>query len=70
MATVKAGRNKTIDTPLSAGQMYLDRCISVTQNQNNLDGVVDKTIMGNMLEVCGLLPLLSLDPRGQWQGRS
>ena len=52
MATVKAGRNKTIDTPLSEGQIYLDRCIAVTQRQVDLDGVLDKTVIGNMLDVC------------------
>ena len=45
MATVKAGRNKTIDTPLSEGQIYLDRCIAVTQRQVGLGGVLDKTVI-------------------------
>ena len=31
MATIKASRNKTIDTSLSEGQLYLNRCITVTQ---------------------------------------
>lgn len=61
MATVKAGRNKTIDTPLSEGQVYLDRCIAVTQVQTDLSGVLDKTIIGNMLDVCTLLPAKSID---------
>lgn len=61
MATVKAGRNRTIDTPLREGQIYLDRCIAVTQKQANLDGVLDKTIVGNMLDVCPLLPSRSID---------
>lgn len=61
MATVKAGRNRTIDTPLKEGQIYLDRCIAVTQKQANLDGVLDKTIVGNMLDVCPLLPSRSID---------
>ena len=61
MATVKAGRNKTIDTPLSEGQVYLERCITVTQKQADLSGVVDKTIIGNMLDVCSLLPAKSID---------
>ena len=61
MATVKAGRNKTIDTPLSEGQIYLERCIAVTQKQVDLNGVMDKTIIGNMLDVCSLLPAKSID---------
>lgn len=61
MATVKAGRNKTIDTPLSEGQIYLDRCIAVTQRQVDLGGVLDKTVIGDMLDVCSLLPPKSID---------
>lgn len=45
MAVVKAGRNKTIDTPLSEGQIYLDRCITVTQKQVDLTGVLDKLLL-------------------------
>jgi len=61
MATTKAGRNKTIDTPVSEGQFYLDRCIAVTAPQNDLCSVLNKTILGNMLEVCTLLPPESVD---------
>lgn len=61
MAITKAGRNKTIDTPLSECQMYLDRCISVSEKQNDLGLVKDKTILGNTLEVCALLPEKSMD---------
>lgn len=61
MATVKADRNKTIDTSLSEGQIYLDRCIAVTQKQVDLAGVLDKTVIGNMLNVCALLPPKSID---------
>lgn len=61
MATVKAGRNKTIDTPLNEGQVYLKRCITVTQEQADLSGVVGKIIVGNMLDACSLLPSKSID---------
>lgn len=61
METVKASRNKTIDTPLSEGQVYLNRCIAVTQMQSDLCMVQDKTIIGNMLEVCAMLPAKSID---------
>lgn len=61
MSTVKAGRNKTIDTLLSEGQVYLDRCITITQAQPNLGAVMDKTIIGDMLEVCTRLPEKSVD---------
>lgn len=61
MATAKAGRNKTIDTQVSEGQIYLDRCIAVATPQNDLSNVLDKTILGNMLRVCPLLPPESMD---------
>lgn len=61
MATTKSSRNKTIDTPLSEGQVYLDRCITVTQEQTDLSRVLDKTVIGNMLDVCSLLPAKSID---------
>ena len=61
MATVKAGRNKTIDTPLSEATVYLDRCITVTEPQNDLSPLTDRTIIGDMLEVCSLLPAKSVD---------
>ena len=61
MATTKACRNKTIDTPLSEGQVYLDRCISVTEKQDTICSVLDKTILGNMFEVCAMLPAKSVD---------
>ena len=60
MAT-KSRRNKTIDTPICEGQIYLDRCIKVTAPQKDLYGVLNKTILGNMLEVCALLPPESID---------
>lgn len=61
MEKVKASRNKTIDTPLSEGKTYLDRCITVLQKQPDLCAVIDKTITGNMLEVCTMLPEKSID---------
>lgn len=57
----KASRNKTIDTPISEGQVFLEHCITVTEKQPTLDSVIDKTILGNMLEVCALLPEKSID---------
>ena len=61
MVVIKAGRNKTIDTSLTEGLIYLERCITVTQKQADLSGVLDKTVIGNMLEVCSLLPHKSID---------
>lgn len=61
MATTKAGRNKTIDTPLEEGAVFLDRCITVTESQPDLGAVLDRTILGDMLQVCPLLPPGSVD---------
>ncbi len=61
MATEKAGRNKTINTSLEEGKAYLDRCITIGERQVDLGAVLNKTIMGNMLEVCPLLPEKSVD---------
>ena len=61
MVKVKAGRNKTIDTSVSEGQIYLDRCITITHIQPDIQAVVDKTIIGNMLEICTMLPAKSVD---------
>ena len=60
-AISKAARNKTIDTPLSEGKMYLNRCIHISQKQDSLLFVKDKTVMGNTLEICPLLPEKSID---------
>ena len=57
----KAARNKTIDTTLSEGKMYLERCITVTEKQNDLSNVINKTILGNTPDVCSLLPEKSMD---------
>ncbi len=61
MATVKAERNKTIDTSLEQGAAYLKRCITVTKKQKDLESCMDKTIRGDMLKVCALLPPESVD---------
>lgn len=61
MAIEKAGRNKTIDTPISEGTIYLQRCISVTNQQNSLNNILDKTILGDTFAVCPLLPPKSVD---------
>ncbi len=57
----KADRNKTIDTPLNEGQSYLARCVRITQKQPAINNTIDKTILGDMLTVCTLLPEQSVD---------
>lgn len=61
MTGEKAGRNKTIDTSISEGAVFLDRCISVTEQQTSLNNVLDKTILGDTFSVCPLLPPNSVD---------
>lgn len=58
---MKAGRNKTIDTPVSEGKVYLDRCITITEKQLDVSHIIDKTIMGDTFEVCPMLPTKSVD---------
>lgn len=61
MTREKARRNKTIETSVSEGTIYLNRCISVTTQQHSIEGVLDKTILGSMFDVCLLLPPQSVD---------
>lgn len=61
MPNEKAARNKTIDTPLSEGMDYLARCIVVNQPLSSIAPVLGKTILGDMVRVCTLLPPASVD---------
>ena len=61
MARAKADRNKTIDTPLSEGLPFLERCVTITEKQRDLKFVTDKIIIGDMLAVSPLLPEKSVD---------
>lgn len=63
---MKADRNKTIDISVEEGRKYLERCISVAEHKE-LNAVLDKTIIGDTLEVMPMLPhkfvdLLIVDP--------
>lgn len=61
MTSEKTGRNKTINTSVKEGAIYLERCISVKEKQDSLDLVMDKTILGDSMQVCALLPENSVD---------
>lgn len=61
MASAKAQRNKTIDTPLCEGAKYLNRCITLSEPQTSIDTIMDKTIIGDMLDVCTKIPDESID---------
>lgn len=55
----KSPRNKTISTELSEGQAYLARCLRVSDLP--AAELCDKTILGDMHEVCPLLPAGAAD---------
>ena len=62
----KTERNKTLATPLEAGGAYLSRCVTLT-DAAPLAAVENRTVLGDMLQVCPLLPekcvdLLIADP--------
>lgn len=61
MPKEKAPRNRTIDTPLSEGQQYLARCISVNGPIDDVRTVLDRTILGDSFIVVPELPRESVD---------
>ena len=61
MAKIKAGRNKTIDTSIDEGKKYLDRCIAIDKSVDDINSILDKTIIGNSFDVMELLPEKSID---------
>ena len=61
MQKEKAPRNKTIDTPIAEGRQYIDRCITVENTIQDIQEVIDKTILGDTFCVLGKLPKESFD---------
>ncbi len=66
MPKEKAERNKTIDISVEEGRQYLDRTIEINTPEA-VEQILDKTILGDCLEVMPLLPdgfadLLIADP--------
>ena len=57
---MKADRNKTIDISVEEGKEYLKRCM-VLAKKAELSEILDKTILGNTLEILSLLPENSVD---------
>lgn len=55
MGKEKAERNKTIDLSVEDGHSYLDRCLTVSA-PSSIDSILDRTILGDCLEVMPLLP--------------
>ena len=63
---MKSPRNKTINIPVEEGSAYLERCAAVTKPAGLTD-IINKTILGDTLEVMPLLPrgfadLIIVDP--------
>ena len=61
MPNEKAGRNRTIDTPVSEGAAYLERCIKIEEPIVDLGSILDKTVLGDAFEVLKHLPEESVD---------
>ena len=57
---MKADRNKTIDISVEEGKEYLKKCM-VLEKKAELSEILDKTILGNTLEILSLLPEDSVD---------
>lgn len=57
---MKAVRNKTIDISIGEGKQYLDRCISIS-GPAETDSILNKTILGDCLEVFSFLPESFID---------
>lgn len=57
---MKADRNKTIDISVEEGKEYLKKCM-VLEKKVKLSEILDKTILGNTLEILSLLPENSVD---------
>lgn len=61
MSSKKSNLNKTIDTSIADGKPYLKRCLSICEKQMDIKKILDKTIIGNIFNVCPLLPTDSVD---------
>ena len=57
---MNAARNKPIDISVEEGKEYLKRCM-VLEEKAELSEILDKTILGNTLEILSLLPENSVD---------
>lgn len=61
MKKEKAARNKTISTTVAQGQQYLARCIRIDSPVQNIETVLDKTVIGDTFSVIRNLPENSVD---------
>ncbi|MBO4938477.1 MAG: site-specific DNA-methyltransferase [Oscillospiraceae bacterium] len=56
MSKAKSSRNKTIDLTVEEGKEYLNRCVKVDVAQVAVDGILNRTILGDTFAVMPLLP--------------
>ncbi|MBO6134027.1 MAG: site-specific DNA-methyltransferase [Lachnospiraceae bacterium] len=61
MKSKKAPNNRTIDTPLSEGKRFLEKCIRIEEKQGSIEPILDKTVVGDTFAICPLLPENSVD---------
>lgn len=57
---MKSQKNKTIDFSIDEGKPFIDRCITVS-SPIAMDKLLDKTILGNSLQVLEYIPQKSVD---------
>ena len=57
----KSSRNKTINTTLQDGQVFLSRTKRIISPQKDLSQILDSTICGDIFSVAPLLPKHSVD---------
>ena len=56
-----SARNRTINTTLSEGKEYLDRCLRLNEKVSDVSELLDKTLLGDSFEIMKLLPENSVD---------
>lgn len=61
MLPSKTVRNKTINCPLHECDEFLKRCVQLSEPQQDLRCLLDKTINGDFWQVCQFLPHQSVD---------
>jgi site-specific DNA-methyltransferase (adenine-specific) len=60
MPETKSPRNKTIDLSIEETEKYLNKCIRLYE-PTSIDNIINKTIIGDMVEVCEFIPRKSID---------
>lgn len=58
---MKSTKNKTIDTTIVNGISYLSNCVSINDDLSTLSNIIDKTINGDLMQICPLISNESVD---------